>query len=410
MQQGKIAPMDNLTHSLFGLAGGQLVQGMLPAEPQPGAQRTRGRMLLLAGWAASNFPDLDLVLTGLLPAPLGYLLHHRGHTHTLFYAIPQVLLLVALIWLLWPNARRLLRASRPARLGLALCSIGGMLLHIGFDFLNSYGVHPFHPFDGRWVYGDMVFILEPVFWIAFGVPLALSLRTAWLRRLLLLLLCGVAFFAFKGFLLWISVAALGLAALGMGWIGRRRRDEGQTALLAGMALAILFAGGQALSSALAYKSLAAQLAARPDHARLVDAALTAYPANPLCWSFASVERQDAAGQLIVRRGVLSVAPGLLPAAHCPAAMNPVAQAATTIDISWEHRASLAEFQRLAREDCHVAAWLRFARTPALFDTEISDARFGKLRANFSTLRLGAGAACPAGVPGWGMPRADLLAR
>jgi sec-independent protein translocase protein TatC len=46
---------------------------------------------------AGNFPDLDLVLTPLLPAPLGYLLHHRGHTHTVLYALPQMLLLAALM-------------------------------------------------------------------------------------------------------------------------------------------------------------------------------------------------------------------------------------------------------------------------------------------------------------------------
>ena len=45
---------------------------------------------------AGNFPDLDLVLTPLLPAPLGYLLHHRGHTHTVLYAFPQAMLLAAL--------------------------------------------------------------------------------------------------------------------------------------------------------------------------------------------------------------------------------------------------------------------------------------------------------------------------
>ena len=34
----------------------------------------------------------------------------------------------------------------------------GTLLHLGMDFLNSYGVHPFWPIQNRWVYGDSVFI------------------------------------------------------------------------------------------------------------------------------------------------------------------------------------------------------------------------------------------------------------
>ena len=92
--------MDNMTHSLVGLALGELVDRALPAPADPSRGRLRRRLLLATGLLASNFPDLDLVLTPLLPAPLGYLIHHRGHTHTLLYALPQVALLLALLWLL----------------------------------------------------------------------------------------------------------------------------------------------------------------------------------------------------------------------------------------------------------------------------------------------------------------------
>ena len=81
--------MDNLTHSLVGLALGELVERALPAEPDPMRGRTRRRALLATGLIASNFPDLDLVLTPLLAPPLGYLMHHRGHTHTLLWACPR---------------------------------------------------------------------------------------------------------------------------------------------------------------------------------------------------------------------------------------------------------------------------------------------------------------------------------
>ena len=107
--------MDNLSHSLVGLVVGELVQRSLAPEPDPARNRTRRRLLLTAGALASNFPDLDLVLTPLLPSPIGYLLHHRGHTHTLLYAIPQALLLIALLYALWPSARALLRDSAAAQ-------------------------------------------------------------------------------------------------------------------------------------------------------------------------------------------------------------------------------------------------------------------------------------------------------
>jgi inner membrane protein len=173
--------MDNITHSFVGLGVGELLQRSLAPEDDPARQRTRHRLLLTACAAASNFPDLDLFLTRLLPAPLGYLLHHRGHTHTILFALPQALLLLALLWLLWPNARALLRGSRQARIGLGIAIVAGFALHLSMDFLNSYGVHPFYPLNNGWFYGDMIFIVEPVFWVAFGVPLALAIPWKFLR-------------------------------------------------------------------------------------------------------------------------------------------------------------------------------------------------------------------------------------
>jgi inner membrane protein len=56
------------------------------------------------------------------------------------------------------------------------------LLHMSMDFLNSYGIHPAVPVRiMRWFYGDMIFIVEPVFWVAFGVPLALAIPWKFLR-------------------------------------------------------------------------------------------------------------------------------------------------------------------------------------------------------------------------------------
>ena len=135
--------MDNLTHSVVGLGIGALVDRSLPDEPSPERQRVRTRMLLVIGFLASNFPDLDLVLTHLLEPPLGYLLQHRGHTHTLIGALGELVLLLAAIWLLWPSARRLLRESGAARGGAVAGAVIGLLLHIGMDSLNVYGVHPF---------------------------------------------------------------------------------------------------------------------------------------------------------------------------------------------------------------------------------------------------------------------------
>ena len=92
-------------------------------------------------------------------------------------------------------------------------------------------------------------------------------------------------------------------------------------------------------------------------------------------------------------------------------MQPLPAEATAMAQLWELEGDLAALRRQAKVDCQFAAWLRFARMPAMFDGAVTDARFGLApSANFSTLRFEEGAArpCPTGVPGWGMPRADLL--
>ena len=395
--------MDNITHTVVGLAVGEVIHRAVTAEATPAAQHTRRRLLLTACAAASNFPDLDLVLGGLLPNPLGYLLHHRGHTHTFLLEIPQALLLVALLWLLWPNARALLNTSAAARKGLALAVIAGFLLHIGMDAMNSYGVHPFYPFDMRWLFGDLVFIVEPIFWVGAGVPLIMTIDRGWLRRgwlvLLALVLTG---FTIKGYLHWASLALLALAAL----LAARQ------GLPTGLALCVAFISVQALGSQTARGVLAGELAQRAPGARLLDAALTAYPANPLCWNFAAIERTAGQDNYHVRRGVLSLSPALLPVEACPAGLTGQVEGRGRIGLLSDDAASLVVLRSRAAADCWLRAWMRFARVPLLVDGVASDLRFGtRLAPNFSTIDLDTfkGRGCPAPVPPWGTPRMDLLA-
>lgn len=434
--------MDNLTHSLVGLALGELVERALPAASDPARGRTRRRALLLTGLLASNFPDLDLVLTPLLPAPLGYLIHHRGHTHTLLYALPQVILLLALTWLLWPGARRLLNDDRGARRALAATALLGMVLHLGFDALNVYGVHPFHPVDSRWLYGDLVFIVEPVFWTALGVALALAARGAALRRLALAFFAAMPLlFAWMGFLQWGSLAGLAAVALLVA-LANRRLGAG-AGLAAGLLACAGFVGVQAVAGQLARAEIRSALERVAPGSRVLDVPLSSFPANPLCWSFATVSEGPAPDSYGVRVGVLSLAPGASPVWACPqrfggvpdsaadSAANSVANSAAgsvgdaqaappspalpgaTAALAWKfsETGSLAGLRALQRSNCHVDAWLRFARVPSLAGGVATDVRFGAPdQPNFSTLPYAAraGAPCPAPLPAWGYPRADLL--
>lgn len=411
--------MDNLSHSVAGLAAGELIHRLLPEEPQSGAQALRRRMLLTACWLASNFPDLDLLFTHLLPPPLGYLLYHRGHTHTLPYALPQGLLIWGLVYLLWPAARKLLRESRPARHGLLLAVGGGLALHLLMDYLNSYGVHPFHPLDSDWYYGDMVFIVEPVFWVVCGIPLVMMIRRGWMKALLIVLLFGaLSAFAAKGFLSWMSLAVLmGLAAL-LAAVQRRAGARGLKGLLLSASVLAGFVGAQALASQQARLLATQNLQIMDPSSRLLDVAMTPFPSNPFCWNFVSVASSESLGTYRVRRGALSILPAYLPVRACPAGLlgrppGPDADEDTAIFFSGDWNGSLALLRKLNESNCFVHDWLRFARVPAVGQDQASDMRFSYIPGrNFTTLRLDEfrGKACPGMVPDWGMPRRDLLAQ
>jgi inner membrane protein len=93
--------------------------------------------------------------------------------------------------------------------------------------------------------------------------------------------------------------------------------------------------------------------------------------------------------------------------------TPSRSARGTGGIAWldSSDASLAQLKHLQQTNCHVDAWLRFARMPSVDADTATDLRFGNLGgANFSTIDYAAraGSPCPAWLPHWGQPRADLL--
>jgi inner membrane protein len=159
-------------------------------------------------------------------------------------------------------------------------------------------------------------------------------------------------------------------------------------------------------------TVAAAIARLDPGERLLDTALSAYPANPLCWSFVTVAADAAHGSYHLRRGLVSVAPAIAPVAACPA---PIAGRGRDGDarLAWqsEERDSLAHLRDLQTANCHFNAWMRFARAPSIGGTTATDARWSPPgSANFSTIDYAglASRPCPAPVPDWGYPRGDLL--
>jgi inner membrane protein len=107
--------------------------------------------------------------------PLGDLAFRRGWTHGIPALLVWPFLLTGAVCLL----DRVLRRARPslpalrAREVLRLSAVG-IVSHPVLDTLNTYGVRWLMPFDGRWFYGDTLFIADPWMWLLLGLGLALS--------------------------------------------------------------------------------------------------------------------------------------------------------------------------------------------------------------------------------------------
>lgn len=153
--------MDNICHTLVGGALSRAGFDRLSPLALP-------TMLI-----AANLPDVDIISA--LWGDLAYLEYHRGVTHSVAgMAIEAPLLAGAMVL-----ADRVTRAKgsvrAPARFtGLVIVALVGLASHLLLDWTNSYGVRPWLPFDGAWVYGDIAFVIDPWLWLVLGGALFLG--------------------------------------------------------------------------------------------------------------------------------------------------------------------------------------------------------------------------------------------
>lgn len=394
----------------MGLIAGEGVARGLRA---PGAltPRTRRAVCVALGVVGGNLPDADLLVSyDGSPDGLAYLLFHRGHTHTLAGCLALAMLLFAgaLAWARW----RRLSLTRGDMGVLAVMSAVALLLHLGMDALNNYGVHPFWPVDNRWYYGDAVFIIEPLFWLAIAPLLGAAGSRASRLLLAIPVIGGLALFG------WLHAHAPSLVSLAiikvalLVWLGRRLRGGRAVALSACLALSVglaFTASSRAVSREL--DTIATE--AFPG-ARTVDRVLTPLPTDPRCWEV--LLTQEEGGNLVIRRGMMGgdrcrplfEAAGTAPLVPVPAPSD--------ARVRWLGQVStpLAELDDLARSHCDAWNLLQFARTP--FVTRFGDGRLvGDLRFDrepgpgFAELVLvrPAGAPCRYHAP-WVPPRAAEL--
>jgi inner membrane protein len=408
--------MDNLTHSLLGAVVGETLARFVPTAkallPEPTRRSLYVSLMVIGG----NLPDLDSLYARITGGKLGYLLHHRGHTHTVVGAIVIALLMygVCLLWLRW----RSIASSRGDRWWLAAIALLAPLLHIAMDATNEYGVHPFWPFDNHWMYGDAIFIVEPLFWAA-AAPLVFLLQHRVARGAVsVIVLAGIALSFGTGLVPAAMAVGLTLLTVGLLLIAWRAsaRVAAASALVAsfGVIATFLFAGN------IARQQVDTFAAAQYPNAVLLDSVLAPMPVNPLCWEVILMQLED--DDYTLRQALMSLAPGWMPAAACPAmSVRPTVGLAqvTALDtdtLQWldEVTMSRRDAQLLLAENCEALAFAGFAR--ALWFTEnaegwlVGDLRYDREpELGFAEMQLAAEPEqCPRFVPPWIPPRADLL--
>lgn len=409
--------MDNITHTLIGALIGESIARTTRDDSRGLPNEVRRNLLVATSAIGSNLPDVDLFYS-FIGGKINYLLQHRGYSHTIIGAL---LLAVATFAIArWILGRRGHVPSSQDLAWLAGVLVITPLLHIGMDFTNNYGVHPFWPLVDRWFYGDAVFIAEPLLWAACA-PLVFTFRSKLARFIVAAVLAiGIGLALFTGLVPLLPAIVLIIliaAMLLLGW-----RAKSSIALVGGIALWLGVTVMFAVSSQLAARRVEALAATTFPGARSIDHVLTPMPANPLCWEVMLVQTQDAA--VVARRMMLALAPSLIPADGCLSRSLDLPSTAPLVRVQANDSAELHWYGEVATGieglksrvamDCEAAAAMRFIRVPWLatvgLDRVLGDLRYDREKGlGFAEVALhDPPGPCPRLVPDWRPPRADLL--
>jgi inner membrane protein len=406
--------MDNVTHALAGLLLAEATISVTQSRrDQPASPGFRSTAIAL-GIITAELPDADLVYAGpmLGMGKLGYLLHHRGHTHTVLFAVVTALLVWAGIAAL--RGREYKPLERGVLLGLALA---GTLSHLVLDYTNSYGVHPFWPADRSWYYGDAVFIVEPWLWVIAVPPLLLLARRRMARVLLGLALAGILGAAWAAGMVDRS-GAIALTAGAVIWFVTVRATPPSWRVALGLVAWVMIEG---MFFAASHAGRAIVRSAVADTAAIRDIVLTPAVGNPLC-AHALIVETDSVTYRVTSATVATV-PSIREVHQCGGDARDTRNATRTSSrssthvIRWANEwiAQRAELHAMANTHCEFAAALQFMRVPMwrrMPDGTIHlvDLRYERDNGGgFASLMMPARpAGCPEGVPGWKLPRDDVV--
>ncbi len=398
--------MDNITHAL---AGSLIAATAIASIEGTGVTLSpRARTTIFSvGVVTAELPDTDLLYAGpvLGMGKLGYLLHHRGHTHTVLFAIAGALIV-------WWLAGRLVRDVRtgPARSALLAVALAGTLSHLMLDFSNSYGIHPFWPVDNRWFYGDAVFIVEPWLFVIAIPALVLLAERRLMRAILLVILALMLSAAWLVGMVDRTVALVLTGVAPLWWFALSRvplRRRASYAIAAWIAVELTFFAGSSVAQSRIERAIGP--------AKLRDAALTPAIGNPFCYNALVVHVDGATYR--TTQAIVATVPSIVTVRRCTGGAERTAgtyDGGTPPSIHWggTYSAPLVELQTLVRSNCEIAAAARFMRVPtwrAQGDSvSFEDQRFGENGRGFAGIVAAARpTTCPKHVPGWIPPRQDV---
>lgn len=376
--------MENITHSLIGVVLGEgILQIRRLRSKRPADEVISPALRVGVLWAAvlgSNMPDSDIFLKPFVGGGnLGSLLHHRGFTHTIALSLPMaVVAALAGRWIAHARTRvrvtsegggRTSNVQPPGKLLLGVAWLG-VLGHLIADAWNDYGVHPFWPVSNQWVYGDLIFILEPLLWLSL-LPFAFFIaRTKFFKGVcvffgvLLLALCWSGKFMGWAVALWLTLWGV---AWSWGQFHVRLRAGFAAALAVAAILEVL--GLFAVGRMIARERI---LGALPPEEELLAFSTSPAPGNPFCWRVILTSKRRS--EYVARVGAWAMGPSnpatCLPRAF-PAGDGVLSHGVSgsplllTPGFAWagEFRADLGTFERILQTHCRFRALLRFVRTP-----------------------------------------------
>jgi inner membrane protein len=300
-----------------------------------------------------------------------------------------------------------------------------LLCHISADFMNDYGVHPFAPFWPHWIYGGVMFIVEPLLWAAL-LPLAVLAFSSKPARGI-----WIAFSAFFLGLLWlthtvswpVALASTLFFALCFYWQWIRRGVI--QSIVCGLSVILVFS----IMGHRAERLVREKIAKEQPEERVTQLVTTPSPGNPFCWQVIPVSKLSmdgltgqVSGKIVTpyfeRVGAVSFWPSFFAPESCAFRFDvertaPLMKASLTSDanVYWagEFRGTVESLAASASGYCRFGQFLRWARVPFFFKIPGNILIGGDLRYDhepglgFAELEFAQTEACLPHAPNWDNP-------